>query len=105
MITHRSRHALLSFALFAGACAPKADDQARPGSDSTTAAATDSTRADSLRADSARARGDTIPTVTTTSRSVAAPSRRDSILGRDSAFGPIGTIDGKGNVTPIKKKP
>ena len=29
---------------------------------------------------------------------------RDSIIGRDSAFGPIGTIDASGKVTPIKKK-
>lgn len=29
---------------------------------------------------------------------------RDSIIGRDSAYGPIGTIDEKGNVTPIRKQ-
>lgn len=29
---------------------------------------------------------------------------RDSIIGRDSAFGPIGSIDEKGNVTPIRKQ-
>jgi hypothetical protein len=29
---------------------------------------------------------------------------RDSIIGRDSAYGPIGSIDEKGNVTPIKKQ-
>lgn len=28
---------------------------------------------------------------------------RDSIIGRDSAFGPIGEIDSKGNVRPIKR--
>ena len=34
----------------------------------------------------------------------ASQSPRDSIIGRDSAYGPIGTIDEKGNVTPIKKQ-
>lgn len=29
--------------------------------------------------------------------------KKDSIIGRDSAFGPIGTIDEKGNVKPIRK--
>ena len=28
----------------------------------------------------------------------------DTIMGRDSAFGPIGTIDSLGNVRPIPKK-
>ena len=31
------------------------------------------------------------------------PPRRDSIIGRDSAFGPIGTMDSNGTVRPIRK--
>ena len=31
------------------------------------------------------------------------PPPRDSIIGRDSAFGPIGTMDSDGTVRPIRK--
>ena len=87
------------FMAAAAACAPKAEDVPSTRADSATvvdSVRADSVRRDSLRADSVRVRGDTIPTV-------RARSRPDSIIGRDSAFGPTFTIDAKGKVTPIKK--
>jgi hypothetical protein len=92
---------MLAAALLGAACAPKADDASRAPSDSTaTPAIADSLRADSVRADSARASGDTGPTVTTSSKALP---KADSIIGRDSAFGPRFTIDAQGKQVPIKR--
>lgn len=91
------------------------------------AAATDSARiADSVRAADSIAAAAAPAAGTTDSTGIAAPladtsgrlagetkksggtmgqraPKKDSIIGRDSAFGPIGTIDEKGNVKPIRK--
>ena len=83
-------------------------------------AETDSVRvADSVRAADSITASDAAPQNAFDSAAIAPPSdasgnltgettkgqrpRSDSIMGRDSAFGPIGSIDERGNITPIKK--
>lgn len=104
MQSMRLRAVLLAIVVAGGACAPKAEDSSTAKADSTApaSAAADSTVADSAAA-SAPQRSDSLPTVTTQSKVIAPPARQDSIIGRDSAFGPIGTIDSKGKLVPIKK--
>jgi hypothetical protein len=42
-------------------------------------------------------------TDTATSATEATQDPTDSVIGRDSAFGPIGTMDSDGTVRPIRK--
>lgn len=82
-----------------------------PAAGSTVAARIDSVGPDTVRDAAPGAAPDTLPTVTTASKSLTredsirsrARTRQDSILGRDSAFGPRFTIDADGKVRPIRK--
>lgn len=95
---------LLVIGLASGGCAPSAKDASHAAADSTAAAtsAAESTGADTTASTRTR-RSDSLLSVTTQSKVIAPHIPRDSILGRDSAFGPIGTIDSKGKLVPIKK--
>ncbi len=84
------------------ACGRKQGGEGAPGS-----AARDSVALDSLRADSVRVDSTLRAAAKAQAPTAMAPNapRRDSIIGRDSAFGPTQTIDAKGKVTPIKRPP
>jgi hypothetical protein len=79
----RPCHLVIVATLLGAACAPKASDDGAPeGGASPTAV------------------DSTLPTVTSSSKALY---KADSIIGRDSAFGPKFRIDGQGKLTPIKK--
>jgi hypothetical protein len=71
---------------------------AAPNSAADSTAVTDSTGTDSTTRDST-ARDSAGVSVKIQTKSV-----RDSIIGHDSAFGPIGVIDSTGKVVPIRTK-
>ena len=97
---------VLAACVAASACA-KGQQNDQPAADSTAAPAMSGV-ADSAARDTARA--ESAATATKSGAKVSAPTTQKTpgIIGRDSAFGPIGTVDSTGKVTPIvptKKKP
>lgn len=87
----------LVLVMLLAACAPKGNDAPAAG----TAAGADSVSAqDHLRADSAGTKAADGVTVSTSSKVV---QKADSIIGRDSAFGPKFEVDASGKTTPIKR--
>lgn len=99
-MTRAMRRLALVMVLLPGACAPTPDDGAPADAVRADSVRTDSVRPDTSRADSSRAGRDSQVTVTTSSQALPGG---DSVIGRDSAFGPRFKIDEKGKVTPIKR--
>jgi hypothetical protein len=89
---------MVAASLLGAGCGPKA------GEGDATATPADSTPAGQVRVDAAGTdptrRADSLPTVTSSSKAL---HKADSIIGRDSAFGPKFTLDAQGKLTPIKK--
>jgi hypothetical protein len=71
---------------------------AAPNSAADSTAVADSTSADSIARDSTARDSNGV------SVSIQTKSVRDSIIGYDSAFGPISAIDSTGKLVPLRKK-
>lgn len=68
-------------------------------------AATPGTAADSTGASTDTVTADSTTGVSSMSTSKTAPkSPNDSIIGHDSAFGPIGSVDSTGKLVPLRPK-
>jgi hypothetical protein len=106
---------VLSAVLALSACGAKPKPAAEMGADSAaalpapsgeTAGALDSATRDSLAptTDSAAPKATSVTPTTTDAKSAASAKAPSKIIGRDSAFGPIGEVDASGKITPIPTK-
>lgn len=106
---------VLSAILALAACGSKPKPAAEIGADSaaalptpsgeTTGAIGSATR-DSLApmTDSAASKAASVTPTTSDAKSPASAKAPSKIIGRDSAFGPIGEVDASGKITPIPTK-